>query len=100
MEWNGRGGERNEKGKRRKGKDDREGICMPDQASHSPGSRRQTHCLQDAALPARSHVCSLMSNCLQNVCTHSSKSNQIKSNMTLIMVDEPQPSYNLLTVMK
>ena len=26
--------------------------------------------------------------------------NQIKSNMTLIMVDKPQPSYNLLTVMK
>jgi len=26
-------GKRNEKGKRRKGKDDREGICMPDQAS-------------------------------------------------------------------
>ena len=25
-----------------------------------------------------------------------SKSNQIKSNMTLIMVDKPQPSYNLL----
>ena len=25
---------------------------------------------------------------------------QIKSNMTLIMVDKPQPSYNLLTVMK
>ena len=28
------------------------------------------------------------------------KSNQIKSNMTLIMVDKPQPSYNLLNVMK
>jgi len=27
-------------------------------------------------------------------------SNQIKSNMTLIMVDKPQPSYNLLNVMK
>ena len=27
------------------------------------------------------------------------KSNQIKSNMTLIMVDKPQPSYNLLNVM-
>jgi len=26
--------------------------------------------------------------------------NQIKSNMTLIMVDKPQPSYNLLNVMK
>jgi len=25
---------------------------------------------------------------------------QIKSNLTLIMVDKPQPSYNLLTVMK
>ena len=28
------------------------------------------------------------------------QSNQIKSNMTLIMVDKPQPSYNLLNVMK
>ena len=28
------------------------------------------------------------------------KSNQIKSNMTLIVVDKPQPSYNLLDVMK
>jgi len=26
--------------------------------------------------------------------------NQIKSSMTLIMVDKPQPSYNLLNVMK
>ena len=31
---------------------------------------------------------------------HKIKSNQIKSNMTLIMVDKPQPSYNLLNVMK
>jgi len=28
------------------------------------------------------------------------KSNQIKSNMTLIMVDKPQPSYNLMNVIK
>jgi len=28
------------------------------------------------------------------------KSSQIKSNMTLIMVDKPQPSYNLLNVIK
>jgi len=26
--------------------------------------------------------------------------NQIKSNMTLMMVDKPQPGYNLLNVMK
>jgi len=29
-----------------------------------------------------------------------SKSNLIKSNVTLIMVDKPQPSYNLLNVIK
>jgi len=28
------------------------------------------------------------------------KSSQMKSNMTLIMVDKPQPSYNLLNVIK
>jgi len=33
-------------------------------------------------------------------CLKISCQNQIKSNMTLIMVDKPQPSYNLLNVMK
>jgi len=36
----------------------------------------------------------------QNVQVCNVVSNQIKSSMTLIMVDKPQPSYNLLDVMK
>jgi len=36
----------------------------------------------------------------EGMCENMSQIKSIKSNMTLIMVDKPQPSYNLLNVMK
>jgi len=49
--------------------------------------------LQEAQLSPRDRA-------MRRVNRNLANSNQIKSNMTLIMVDKPQPSYNLLNVMK